>query len=130
MEGKRRSRWQGAGGGCLRTRSRAVSSATLVCRGDDIVFSLLCPSDLSVLPSSPSLSGLRVDSMILSSGTKRRDEARRVAHTLIFTLTSFRDVFIDFIFRSCIAMIQFSILFRQKILQNSEPRGKHYEQRL
>lgn len=103
VEGKRRTHKQEEGGGCFRTRSRAVSSATLVCRGDSIVFSLFFPLSLGSLDffySSPSLSGHRVDSMIPSSWTRGRSDDRRVACSLIFALTSFRDVSIDFISRA------------------------------
>lgn len=137
------------GGSCLRTRPRAVSSATLVCRADGIVFSLVrlsiplslsCSLSLSLLVSRSSASALFLSailvgspcrvSMILSStridkeGWRERErevendrgqgvgEGRRVACTLIFAVTSFRDMSIDFISRGCFPMIRltFSLL--------------------
>lgn len=72
---------------------------------DSIVFSLFFSLSLGslrffFLSFSPSLSGHRVVSMIPSSGNRGRGKGRRVACSLVFALTSFRDVSIDFISRA------------------------------
>lgn len=93
----------------LRSRSRTVSSATLVCRSivspsTSSLFLLLSHPPLCSPPLRPSLRDQRVVSMIPSSGDE--DEGGREEgtprHPLFSTVASFRDVSIDFISCGCI----------------------------